>query len=36
MAVTYSDIPKENFEGDWQELTPSRAKKPKTGQLQLF
>jgi DNA modification methylase len=36
MAVTYSDVPKENFDGDWQELTPSRAKKPKAGQLQLF
>jgi hypothetical protein len=36
MAVTYSDVPQENFEGDWQELTPSRAKKPKAGQLQLF
>jgi DNA modification methylase len=36
MVVTYSDVPKENFEGDWQELTPSRATKPKAGQLQLF
>jgi len=36
MAVTYSDVPPENYEGDWQELTPSQAKKPKAGQLQLF
>jgi DNA modification methylase len=36
MAVTYTDVPQENYEGDWQELTPSRAKKPKAGQLQLF
>jgi DNA modification methylase len=36
MAVTYSDVPPENFEGDWQELTPTRAKNPKAGQLQLF
>ena len=25
----------ENFEGDWKDLTPSRAKK-RAGQLQLF
>jgi hypothetical protein len=36
MAVTYSDVPLENFEGDWQELSPARPKKPKAGQLQLF
>jgi DNA modification methylase len=36
MAVTYSDAPQENFKGDWQELTPSPAKKPQAGQLQLF
>ena len=36
MEVTYSDVPQENFEGDWRELAPSLAKKPKDGQLQLF
>jgi DNA modification methylase len=36
MAVKYADVPQEDFEGDWQELAPSRAKKPKEGQLQLF
>jgi hypothetical protein len=36
MVVMYSDVPQENFQGDWQELTPSRAKKTKAGQLQLF
>ena len=36
MAVTYSDVPPETFEGDWKELAPSRAKKTKAGQLQLF
>ncbi len=36
MEVTYSDVPRENFKGDWQDLAPSRAKKPKGGQLQLF
>jgi hypothetical protein len=36
MAVTYSEIPPENYEGDWQDITPTRAKKPKAGQLQLF
>ncbi len=36
MAVTYSEVPPENYEGDWQELSPARAKKPKSGQLQLF
>ena len=36
MEVMYSDIPQENFEGDWKELTPSRAKKTKAGQLQLL
>jgi DNA modification methylase len=36
LDVTYSDVPLENFEGDWQDLAPSRAKKPKAGQLQLF
>ena len=36
MAVTYSDVPQENFEGDWQELTPARARKTNADQLQLF
>ena len=36
MAVTYSDVPPEYYEGDWQDITPTRAKKPKAGQLQLF
>ena len=36
MAVTYSDVPQENFEGDWQELTPPRARKTNANQLQLF
>ena len=36
LEVTYSDVPLENFEGDWQDLAPSRAKKPKGGQMQLF
>ena len=36
MAVMYAEVPQENFEGDWQELAPSRAKKTKAGQLQLF
>ena len=36
MAVMYADIPQEDFEGDWKELAPSRAKKTKAGQLQLF
>jgi DNA modification methylase len=36
MVVMYSDVPQENFQGDWKELTPSRAKKTKAGQLQLF
>jgi DNA modification methylase len=36
MEVMYSDVPQEDFEGDWKELAPSRAKKPKGGQLQLF
>jgi len=36
MAVMYADVPWENFEGDWKELVPSAAKKPKGGQLQLF
>ena len=36
MEVTYSDVPQENFEGDWQDLTPLRPKKQKAGQLQLF
>ncbi len=36
MAVTYPDVPQENFEGDWQDLEPSRPEKSKTGQLQLF
>ena len=36
MAVTYSDVPPENYEGDWQDITPTRAKKLKAGQLQLF
>ena len=36
MEVTYSAVPTENFEGDWQELAASRPKQPKGGQLQLF
>jgi DNA modification methylase len=36
MTVTYSEVPQENFEGDWKELAPSQAKKSKGGQLQLF
>jgi len=36
MTVTYSEVPQENFEGDWKELAPSQAKKTKGGQLQLF
>jgi modification methylase len=36
MQVTYSDVPQNNFEGDWQDLTPSRPKKSKAGQMQLF
>ena len=36
MEVKYSDVPQENFEGDWRELAPSQTKKPKDGQLQLF
>jgi DNA modification methylase len=36
MAVTYSDVPPENDKGDWQDMTPTRAKKTKAGQLQLF
>ncbi len=36
MAVTYSDVPQENFEGDWQELTPPPARKTNANQLQLF
>jgi hypothetical protein len=36
MAVTYADLPRETFEGDWKELAPSPAKKTKGGQLQLF
>ena len=36
MAVTYSDVPQGNFEGDWKELAPSMTKKTKAGQLQLF
>jgi DNA modification methylase len=36
MEVTYSDVPQTNLAGDWKELTPSRAKKTKAGQLQLF
>ena len=36
MSVTYSDVPQENFEGDWQELTPPRARKTNANQLQLF
>jgi DNA modification methylase len=36
MEVMYSDVPQENFEGDWEELTPTRVKKRKADQLQLF
>jgi DNA modification methylase len=36
MEVMYSDVPQENFEGDWKELTPPRVKKTKADQLQLF
>jgi hypothetical protein len=36
MAVMYANVPRENFEGDWKDLAPSRTKKPKAGQLQLF
>jgi DNA modification methylase len=36
MTVTYSEVPQENFEGDWKEVAPSQAKKSKGGQLQLF
>ena len=36
MAVMYSEVPRENFEGDWKELAPSQAKKTKGGQMQLF
>jgi DNA modification methylase len=36
MEVTYSDVPGENFEGDWQDLTPARSKRQKASQLQLF
>ncbi len=36
MEVTYSDVPQENFEGDWQDVAASRPKKPKAGQMQLF
>jgi DNA modification methylase len=36
LEVTYSNVPQENFEGDWQDLAPPRAKKTKAGQLQLF
>ena len=36
MEVTSSDVPGENFAGDWQDLTPARSKKQKASQLQLF
>ena len=36
MNVEYSDVPPENFEGDWKELAPARVKKTKGSQLQLF
>jgi DNA modification methylase len=36
MTVTYSEVPQENFEGDWKEVAPSQAKKSRGGQLQLF
>ena len=36
MEVTYSDVPQENFEGDWQDFEASWSKKPKAGQMQLF
>ena len=36
MTVTYSEVPQENFEGDWKDLAPSQVKKSKGGQLQLF
>ncbi len=36
MEVMYSDVPQEDFEGDWKELAPSAPKKRKANQLQLF
>ena len=36
MEVTYQDTPDEGFSGDWKELTPSRTKKTKANQLNLF
>ena len=36
MAVMYSEVPRENFEGDWQDLASPRAKKAKANQMQLF
>ena len=36
MAVMYANVPRENYEGDWKDLAPSRTKKPKAGQFQLF
>ena len=35
MEVTYLDAPGEDFEGDWQDLSPAPSKKAKAGQLQL-
>jgi hypothetical protein len=34
MTVTYSEVPQENFEGDWNELAPPLAKKAKANQMQ--
>ena len=36
MEVMYSDVPQDNFDGDWKELAPSRPKKRKADQLKLF
>ena len=36
MKVIYSDVPQQNFEGNWQDLAPPRAKKAKANQMQLF
>ena len=36
MEVLYTDVPQEGFEGDWKESMPTRNKKRKADQLQLF
>ena len=36
LEVTYADIPEEAIEGDVPARTPTRTKKQKSGQLQLF